>query len=481
MAPQILHRKLPADLTTPVRAFAQLAGTEPSCACLFESVEGGVQLGRYSIIALKPDKIWEARGHKVSCHSQPAGLGIQNGEDGSPTLRVEDDNPLASLAAFIAASQLPRQPELPPIGGGIFGYLGFDTVRWYEPVLGALPPHPFGLPDGLWFRPQLIVVFDNVLQDLWLLAPTYGEVITAEKLLAWAEAQLKTEPPDFLNEAAVATGSITPGGNETAVRYGQMVDQAKEYIAAGDIFQVVPSQRYSVPYAAEPFQLYRAVRRHNPAPFMVFMRLPDAAIVAASPEVLVRVRDGEVAVRPIAGTRPRGKTPIEDQALADELINDPKERAEHMMLLDLGRNDVGRVSEIGSVNVITQMVIERYAHVMHIVSEVRGKLRKGLTALDALMAGFPAGTVSGAPKIRAIQIINELEKSPRGLYGGGIGYFNAFGDLDSCIALRTGIVKDGMLHVQAGGGIVADSDPVAEHQESMNKAKALLRAIGANF
>ncbi len=369
------------------------------------------------------------------------------------------------------------------MAAGLAGYLGYDMVRLMEKLPDA-NPDVLGLPDGLFIRPTVVAVFDNVEDKITVITPVWhnkdiradvaydharkrvADTVTEleRNLRARKSARTKPEPP------------AVPTSNISRERYHEIVQTAKEYIVAGDIFQVVPSQQFNVPFKLPPFSLYRALRRLNPSPFLFFLDFGEFAVVGSSPEIMVRMRNGKVTIRPIAGTRTRGNTTEEDQALAEELLADPKERAEHLMLLDLGRNDVGRVAKVGTVRVTEQMVIERYSHVMHIVSNVEGEIDPKYDAISALIAGFPAGTVSGAPKVRAMEIIDELEPERRGIYGGCIGYIGANGDMDTCIALRTAIVKDGQLFVQAGGGVVADSVPELEYQESRNKARAILRA-----
>jgi anthranilate synthase component 1 len=369
------------------------------------------------------------------------------------------------------------------MAAGLFGYLGYDVVRLMEEL-----PHPnrdaLGIPDAILIRPTLVIVFDAVQDSIIVVTPVRpGSNVTADTALARAVDRI-TEMVDALDQPLDKSAApyvpapliVAPESNTDAAEYKRLVAAAKEYILAGDIFQVVLSQRFQAPFELPPLALYRALRRVNPAPFLYFLDFGNFAVAGSSPEILVRVRGDRVTIRPIAGTRPRGPTPHEDKALEDELLADPKERAEHLMLLDLGRNDVGRVARIGTVEVTDQFFVERYSQVMHIVSNVEGTLSSEHDALDALTAGFPAGTVSGAPKVRAMQIIDELEKEKRGLYAGCVGYFSAAGDMDTCIVLRTALVKDGVMYVQAGAGIVADSDPDSEQQECINKAKALFRA-----
>ena len=469
----LVWTRMVADLETPVGAFLKLAHGQAN-SFLLESVEGGAARGRYSVIGMQPDLIWRCRAGvaEINRHARAA----------PHAFVAEAAGPLDSLRALIAECRLPVPDELPPMAGGLVGYLGYEMARLME----RLPPakaDPVGLPDGVLLRPTLFAIFDNVRDDLFLVAPVYpSEGVTA--VAAWddagirlAEAQAALDRPPPRGAPPVRLPPPPePRSNFSHEGYVDAVRRARDYIAAGDVFQVVPSQRFSVPFALPPLALYRALRRINPAPFLFFLDFGGFCVVGSSPEVLVRLRDGIVTIRPLAGTRPRGATPEEDRALEAELLADPKERAEHLMLLDLGRNDVGRVAELGTVAVTQSFAIERFSHVMHISSNVQGRLRPGLDALDALIAGFPAGTLSGAPKIRAMEIIAELEPSPRGIYGGCIGYFAANGTMDTCIGLRTAVVKDGVMHVQAGAGIVADSDPEAEYQETRHKARALLRA-----
>jgi len=470
---QVVWTSLVADLETPVSAFLKLCDGRPY-SFLLESVEGGETRGRYSIIGLKPDLIWRAHGEKAEINRQARSNDQAFTPCPEPTLKA--------LASLLDECRIDLPPGLPPMAAGLVGYLGYDMVRLME-KLPAPNPDPLGLPDAQLIRPTVMVVFDTIKDTLTLVTPVRPETgLSARAAYARAGERLNDIQADLaraLPAAPVLPGDVVPGtpkSNTSHARYLEMVEQAKEYIRAGDIFQVVPSQRFSVPFALPPFALYRSLRRTNPSPFLFFLDMKGFSIVGSSPEILVRLRDNKVTIRPIAGTRPRGGDREQDLALEKELLADPKERAEHLMLLDLGRNDVGRVAEIGSVRVTEQFVIERYSHVMHIVSNVEGNFKSGLTAVDALAAGFPAGTVSGAPKVRAMEIIDELESEKRGVYGGAVGYFSANGSMDTCIALRTAVVKDGTMYVQAGGGEVADSDPEAEHQETVNKAKALVRA-----
>jgi anthranilate synthase component I len=469
----LVWRRGVADLETPVAAFLKLAHGRPN-SFLLESVEGGAARGRYSIIGMEPDLIWRCRDGRAE---------VNRYARSAPHAFTPDERPaLDSLRALINETRMEVPANLPPMAGGLVGYLGYDMVRLME-KLPAKNRDVIGVPEALLIRPTLFAIFDNVNDELTLAAPVYPRVEIAAEA-AWETAQARLDeataaldrplphpaPPVALPELPA------PASNFTKDAFLAAVLKAKEYIAAGDAFQVVPSQRFSVPFALPPFALYRALRRINPAPFLFFLDFGGFAMVGSSPEILVRLRDGVVTIRPLAGTRRRGTTHEEDQALEAELLNDPKERAEHLMLLDLGRNDVGRVVELGSVKVTESFVVERFSHVMHISSNVEGKLRDGLEALDALVAGFPAGTLSGAPKVRAMEIIEELEPDRRNIYAGCIGYFAANGTMDTCIGLRTALVKDGTMYVQAGGGVVADSDPEFEYEETRQKARALLRA-----
>ena len=472
--PQVVWTRLVADLETPVSAYLKLcSGREMSL--LLESVEGGATRGRYSIIAFDPDLVWRAHGNVAEICCDPRAK--------TPDFSPEAADALASLRALLAASRLDLPPELPPMAAGVFGYMGYDTIRLVERLPGG-NPDPLGVPDAVLIRPTVVVIFDNVKDEMTLVTPVrpadHVDVGAAyEAALKRLETAIEALDQPVAHEPLPADRKLVapePTSNTTERDYLAMVDKAKEYIRAGDIFQVVLSQRFSAPFALSSFALYRSLRRLNPSPFLFHLDLGGFSLVGSSPEILVRVRNGPVTIRPIAGTAPRGQDDAEDRTHAQALIADPKERAEHLMLLDLGRNDVGRVAEIGSVEVTDQFVIERYSHVMHIVSNVVGRLAKDKDSVDALMAGFPAGTVSGAPKVRAMEIIDELEKAKRGPYAGCVGYFTADGEMDSCIVLRTAVVKDGMLHVQAGAGIVYDSVPENEQQECINKAKAVVRA-----
>ncbi len=471
---QIVYARLAADLDTPVSLMLKLTEARQD-SFLLESVTGGEVRGRYSIIGMKPDLIWECRGESVrinrAARSDPEGFAA----DPRP--------PLESLRALIGESRIEMPAGLPSAAAGLFGYLGYDMIRLVERLPDA-NPDPLGLPDARLMRPSVVVVLDGVKGEVIVVAPAWANSGLSARA-AWAQAaervqdairDMERQVPGESRDLGAEAPAPALQSNFTHEGYLAAVRRAQEYIRAGDIFQVVPSQRWAMPFALPPFALYRSLRRTNPSPFMFYFNFGGFQVVGASPEILVRVFGREITIRPIAGTRPRGQTPEEDRALEAELLADEKERAEHLMLLDLGRNDVGRVAKIGTVRPTEEFIVERYSHVMHIVSNVVGELREGEDALSALLAGLPAGTVSGAPKVRAMEIIDELEPEKRGIYGGGVGYFAANGDMDMCIALRTAVVKDETLYIQAGGGVVHDSNPEAEYQESVNKSKAIRRA-----
>ncbi|HIJ62896.1 MAG TPA: anthranilate synthase component I [Rhodospirillaceae bacterium] len=475
---QVVWTKLVADLETPVSAMLKLADGKPN-SFLLESVEGGAKRGRYSFLGLKPDLIWRCAGNSAEINREAR----FDAEAFAPCPVGARDGALASLRAVVAESRLDLPPGLPPMAAGLVGYMGYDMVRLAE-QLPDLQPDSIGIPDGMFLRPTVMAIFDNVGDSVTVVTPARVQPgINARTAYNQACERLSDVVADFERSLPYGHDGVPDlrpvedgTANMPAADFKTMVERAKEYILAGDIFQVVLSQRMTVPFRLPPFALYRALRRTNPSPFLFFLDFGGFALVGSSPEILVRLRDGTVTVRPIAGTRKRGADDAEDRALAADLLADPKELAEHLMLLDLGRNDVGRVAEVGSVKVTERMVIELYSHVMHIVSNVEGRLAPDRDAMDALFAGFPAGTVSGAPKVRAMEIIEELEPERRSFYAGCIGYFAANGTLDTCIALRTALVKDGKMVVQAGAGIVADSVPESEYQECWNKARALLRA-----
>ncbi len=473
--PQVVSTQLVADLDTPVSAALKL---EPNSnyISLLESVEGGATRGRYSFISLNPDVVWRCNGQTAEISRDPDGAHKSFERTKQPTLE--------SLRSLITESRIDLPPQLPPMAAGLIGYMGYDTVRLVEDIPND-NPETIGIPEGMFMRPTVMVIFDAVADTMTVVTPVRPQdSLTADQAYEQAKTRLKNIidtldqplPHRMVNGASDAEDEVKAVSNVGREGYHRMVEKAKEYILAGDIFQVVPSQRLRRPFTHPPFSLYRSLRRLNPSPFLFFLNFDGFAIVGSSPEILVRLRDGKVTIRPIAGTRPRGKTKAEDEEFARDLLSDPKEIAEHLMLLDLGRNDVGRVVKTGTVEVTEEMLIEYYSHVMHIVSNVDGEISDEHDGMDALMAGFPAGTVSGAPKVRAMEIIDELEPERRSFYAGAMGYLAANGALDTCIALRTALIKDGELIVQAGGGIVADSDPETEYQESINKAKAILRA-----
>lgn len=470
--PALVWRRVVADTVTPVGAALRLM-RENRGDFLLESVEGGEVRGRYSLLGLQPDLVFRSFADRAEIN--------RYWETDADAFEVCDSGTLQELRALLAECRIDVPADLPSALACLVGYFGYETIGLVE-KLPEPKKRPLDLPDMLFVRPTILLVFDSLKDDLYCIAPLWPKGGSADAqlekasenidaALARLDGALRHETANCANHPApVAEPTMDPKD------YGEMVQRAKEYIRAGDIFQVVLSQRFTAPFELPPIALYRSLRRINPSPFLYFLDLPGFAVVGSSPEILVRVRDGEVNVRPIAGTRPRGVDEIEDRAAENSLLTDPKERAEHLMLLDLGRNDVGRVARSGSVTVTESFTVERYSHVMHIVSNVVGDLDRSNDALDALFAGFPAGTVSGAPKIRACEVIAELEPAARGPYAGGVGYFAPDGSLDSCIVLRTAVVKDGTMHVQAGAGIVADSDPVYEQRECEAKAGALFAA-----
>jgi anthranilate synthase component I len=465
-----ITREVLADLDTPLSAYVKLAAGPYSY--LFESVHGGEQWGRYSIIGLPCRTIIKITGNEISLET-----------DGEIQEIEHNDNPLQWIEQFMQRYKVPDIPGLPRFNGGLVGYFGYETIGYIEPRLRTTnKTDPLGTPDILLMVSEEMLVFDNLSGKMLLLThanpdekDAYHRACERLQLLIEKLRTTKAEPqthkqPKTVEESDFVSG-FTQQGFENAVA------KAKEYIVAGDIMQVVISQRLSIPYAASPLDLYRALRCLNPSPYMYFLNLDDFYIVGSSPEILVRLEDDTVTVRPIAGTRPRGNTPEEDLQLEKDLLADPKELAEHLMLIDLGRNDAGRVAEIGSVELTDKMIIERYSHVMHIVSNVTGRLQQGKNAFDVLAATFPAGTVSGAPKIRAMEIIDEFEPVKRGVYSGAVGYISWSGNLDTAIAIRTAVIKDKTLHIQAGAGIVYDSIPRSEWEETMNKGRAIFRAV----
>ena len=472
--PQVVWTSLLADLETPVSAMLKLAEGRPY-SFLLESVTGGDVRGRYSLIGMKPDLVWRCRGDNVEINRQA--------RHDPNAFEPLPGKPLDELRSLIDESRIELLGDLPPMAAGLFGFITYDMVRQME----RLPddnPDMLQIPDAIFIRPTVMAIFDTIKDQVVIATPVWPSADRSPShAYDLARERLSDVVADFSRglprQVDVHRDKIPlpePVSNVTREQFHEMVERSKTYIRAGDIFQVVPSQRFTLPFELPPFALYRALRRLNPSPFLFHLDFGDFAIVGSSPEILVRLRDDTVTVRPLAGTRPRGETRAEDEALKADLMADPKERAEHLMLLDLGRNDVGRVAKIGTVEVTEKEVVEFYSHVMHIVSNVEGKLKGDKDVIDALAAGFPAGTVSGAPKIRAMEIIDELEPERRSFYAGAVGYLSADGDMDTCIALRTALVKDGKMYVQAGSGVVADSDPETEFQESCNKAKALIRA-----
>ena len=463
-------REVLADLETPLSTFLKLVDGPNSY--LFESVHGGEKWGRYSIIGLPSRTRITVNGQRLTVE-----------RDGQVAEALETADPLAWIEAFQQRFRVPEMPGLPRFFGGLVGYFGYDTVGYIEPRLaGGRKHNPLETPDILLTVSDEVVVFDNLTGKLLVVvhadASDPDGLDKAQQRLTDLVATLRT-PADLYRKHAtvceVSENDFVSGFSRED--FETAVERIKDYILEGDVMQVVLSQRLSIPYAALPLDLYRALRCLNPSPYMFFMDLGEFHIVGSSPEILVRLEDGIVTVRPIAGTRPRGKDDVEDMELEAELLNDPKELAEHLMLIDLGRNDVGRVSEVGSVNLTEKMVIERYSHVMHIVSNVTGNIRPGMSAIDVLRATFPAGTVSGAPKIRAMEIIDELEPVKRGIYAGAVGYLSWSGNMDTAIAIRTAVIKDQFLHIQAGAGIVADSVPACEWEETMNKGRAIFQAV----
>ena len=478
---QLVYSRLAADLDTPVSVMLKLSEAQKD-SFILESVTGGEVRGRYSIVGLKPDLVWRCRGTTSELNREA--------RYDANSFVPQKGNPLDELRALIEECRIDIPADLPAAAAGLFGYLGYDMIRLVE-HLPNINPDPIGVPDAVMIRPTVVAVLDGVKGEVTLVSPAWvNSGLTARAAYAQAAERVMDALRDLERpvssthrELSGAAHVGAPASNFTKEGYLAAVEKAKEYIKAGDIFQVVPAQRWAQDFTLPPFAMYRALRRVNPSPFMFFFNYGDFQIIGASPEILVRLMDNEVTIRPIAGTRKRGANAEEDKFLEADLLADPKELAEHLMLLDLGRNDVGRVAKIGTVRPTEKFTVERYSHVMHIVSNVVGELDPAHDAVAALLAGLPAGTLSGAPKVRAMQIIDELEPEKRGVYGGGCGYFSAGGDMDICIALRTAVLKDGKLYSQAGGGVVYDSDPEAEYQETVNKAKAVWTAAAdaANF
>ena len=470
---KVVYARLAADMDTPVSLMLKLADAGKN-AFMLESVTGGEVRGRYSIVGMNPDLIWECRGTTSRVNRN-----ARFDEDNYETI---DTDPLTALRGLIAESKIDLPADLPAASAGLFGYLGYDMIRLVE-RLPDVNPDPLGLPDAMMLRPSVVAVLDGVKGDVILVAPAWANSGLSAKAAYAQAAERVMDATRALDRALPAHRTLSdafeaspPVSNFSHENYLAAVEKAKDYIRAGDIFQVVPSQRWTQEFREPPFSLYRSLRRTNPSPFMFFFNFGGFQVIGASPEILVRVFGKEVTIRPIAGTRPRGATPAEDKANELDLMADQKELAEHLMLLDLGRNDTGKVSKIGTVKPTEQFIVERYSHVMHIVSNVVGELADDQDALSAFFAGMPAGTVSGAPKVRAMEIIDELEPEKRGVYGGGCGYFSSNGDMDMCIALRTAVLQDEKLYIQAGGGVVYDSDPEAEYQETVHKSNAIRKA-----
>ncbi len=470
---QVVYTRVAADLDTPVSLMLKL-GDAGQNTFILESVTGGEVRGRYSMIGLNPDLIWECRGTTSRTN--------RNARFDADAWTDNDDDPLTALRGLIAESRIDLPADLPGAAAGLYGFLGYDMIRLVE-HLPDVNPDPLGLPDAMMLRPSVVAVLDGVKGDVILVAPAWtGGGLSAKAAYAQA-AERVMDAERALSRAVSDPRTLSdpdpvapPQSNFTHQGYLDAVETAKDYIKAGDIFQVVPSQRWTQDFREPPFALYRSLRRTNPSPFMFYFNFGGFQVIGASPEILVRVFGSEVTIRPIAGTRPRGATPAEDKANEEDLLADKKELAEHLMLLDLGRNDTAKVTKVGTMRPTEQFIIERYSHVMHIVSNVVGELADDQDALSAFFAGMPAGTVSGAPKVRAMEIIDELEPEKRGVYGGGCGYFSANGDMDMCIALRTAVLQDQKLYIQAGGGVVYDSDPEAEYQETVHKSNAIRKA-----
>ena len=470
-----VYTELTADYETPLSAFQKISDGE--YAFLLESAETREIAGRYSFLGSSPRMVIESRGLDVT---------VTNLRDGTSDSFSADDDPLRVLEDIMADYAPARSNGLPMFFGGAVGYLAYDAARYFEPTVEAHPNDTMGVPDMLFMIADTVLIFDHRFRRIQVVANIHAkEFDSAEAAYEWARERIDTVIGKLcqpLHTKPVITyaepARIEPSSNTTKEEYCAMVEKAKEYIRAGDIFQVVPSQRFQVEYGGEPIHLYRALRHINPSPYMFCLQFPDGfALVGSSPEVHVRAIDGKIDIRPIAGTRWRGANEAEDVALEEDLLGDPKECAEHIMLVDLARNDVGRIAEYKSVEVTDLMIVERYSHVMHIVSNVVGQLKEGKSAYDVMRATFPAGTVSGSPKVRAMQIINELEKTKRCAYAGAVGYFGFDGNHDSCIALRTCVLLDGKANVQAGAGVVADSVPESEYTETVNKAMGMIRAI----
>ncbi len=475
---QVIFKRLAGDLETAVSLMIKLTNNENN-SFLLESVTGGEIRGRYSIIGMEPDLIWKCEGNKSKIK--------RNAQRKKSNFEVCNNPPLIELRKIISESKIDFPENIPKMSAGLFGYIGYDIIKLVE-NLPKSNKDELRLPDSIFVRPSILIIIDGVKDEIIIVSPIWYSEINLNKkssINVYEETCKKIENIERKIAKKIKKVKINSNVekeidikcNTSKAEYLKIVEKAKNYIKKGEIFQVVPSQRWKVPFEIHPFYLYRALRRTNPSPYMFFFNFGNFQIIGASPEILVKVKDRKVTIRPIAGTRPRGRNTEEDNFFEKDLLNDKKELAEHLMLLDLGRNDVGKVSKIGSVLPTEKFVIEKYSHVMHIVSNVEGELSSEHDNLSALLSGLPAGTVSGAPKIRAMQIIEELENDKRGVYGGGVGYFSANGDMDICIALRTGIIKNKELHIQAGGGVVFDSDPEKEYQETINKSLALISAV----
>jgi anthranilate synthase component 1 len=468
----VLFKKIPADIITPVLASLKISQHFPHHHFLLESAENGNNKGRFSVLGFMPDLVWKCEGEKSFINS--------DFEKNSKKFLEEKGRPLENLRQLIKNSQIDWKSlnqDLPSICGGIFGYMGYDMVRLMEKIPNRHLKDELKIPDSIFIRPQIIIVFDNLFDQALICAPVFAKASFDEvtKKISLAE-KILSQP--LLNSEIKAKTDFDFVSNHTEKEYCEAVEKSKKYIVDGDIFQILPSQRFTSNFDKNlpPFSFYRALRSINPSPFLFYLQFEDFTLSGSSPEIMVSLKNEKVTIRPLAGTRKRGKNSTEDKKIADELLKDEKEIAEHLMLIDLGRHDVGSIAKAGSVEVTKKMAIEYYSHVMHISSNVEGNLRVGLDALDALIAGFPAGTVSGAPKIRAMEIIEEIEKVKRSFYAGCVGYFSSNGDMETCITLRSALIRNGKIYLQAGAGVVFDSDPKSEFHECINKAQALMKA-----
>ena len=477
--PQIIKKVLVADIETPISCLLKISNNE-KYSFLLESVEGGDQRGRFSLLGCDPDIIWKVKDKKANIQCLNKNLIL-------PNISLD---PIKSLKELINFSKIKRDNNEPPFPT-LVGYLGYPMIKFMESI-NLRNPDDINIPDAVMIRPKLVAVFDNIKDTISVMTSVYpNKNLNAKEAIKNANKYIKKIIKKLNSEISTdsfkknkVTGKnnkINFTSNYSKTQYYKIIEKAKKYIKSGDVFQVVPSQRFTSPYNLHSIDLYRSLRRLNPSPFLVNLNFDDFGLVASSPEILVRLRDKKITIRPIAGTRKRGKNINEDIKLSKDLLRDKKELAEHLMLLDLGRNDIGKVSKIGSIKISEKMIIEYYSHVMHIVSNVEGIINPKYDAVDALISGFPAGTVSGAPKIRAMEIIEELESVNRSFYGGAMGYFDCNGEMDTCISLRTALVKDKKLYIQAGGGVVFDSDPENEYQETLNKANALISAAKDSY